>query len=153
MGDGVVSVDEFLSRKNAGNSDKDVDKLKFQAADTNSDGYLDISEIPAIVFPASHDGVLIISTQVTMRSRDTDNDGALTFEEFWKNFMGKAPEEVRRKDFARLDTSGDGKLNEDELKAWESGRVFAEKAVKPIIDAADKDSDKHVSAKEMEQAA
>merc|ERR1712039_21058 len=81
-------------------------------------------------------------------------DGLLTFNEFWDNdpLGTRARPETKRQDFQTLDTSGDGKLDAQEMKAWESGRVFTQRAVMAIFEAADNDGDLHVTGHELEKA-
>merc|ERR1712113_473043 len=55
-------------------------------------------------------------------------------------------------DFQKMDTNGDGMFDEEELKAWESGRFHTEEAMRKIFELADVDKDMHITKEELEQA-
>lgn len=134
---------------------KTVETAKFQAADVNGDGVLDESELPALFYPETHDGVLAVTVMETMRQKDANGDGVLTPHEFWEATAegdeGELSEEEQA-DFAKLDTNGDGALNMEELKAWESGTFHTQEALRKLFEISDKDSDLHVTADELAEA-
>merc|ERR1712064_249980 len=72
--------------------------------------------------------------------------------EFWEIDPAEGDGEMleeEQEDFAKLDTSGDGFLTADELRAWESGRFHVEDSLKKLFEIADSDSDMHVTANEL----
>mmetsp|Transcript_6278 Transcript_6278/g.12810 ORF Transcript_6278/g.12810 Transcript_6278/m.12810 type:complete len:284 (+) Transcript_6278:89-940(+) len=135
---------------------KKVEAAKFQAADLNGDSMLDASELPALFYPETHPGVLAVTVAETLRQKDTDNDGKLTAKEFWEADAADGDEgelsEEENADFAKLDSDGDGKLDMNELKSWESGRFHTEEAMKKLFEIADKDNDMHITADELADA-
>lgn len=135
---------------------KGVEGAKFKAADINGDGKLDKTELPGLFYPETHEGVLSVTVAETMRQKDVNKDGKLSPKEFWESDQMDGDDsdlsEEEKADFARLDTDGDGSLNEAELRSWESGRFHTEDAMKKLFDVADKDSDLHVTADELASA-
>mmetsp|Transcript_67941 Transcript_67941/g.192513 ORF Transcript_67941/g.192513 Transcript_67941/m.192513 type:complete len:283 (-) Transcript_67941:64-912(-) len=166
--DGRLSLEEHLSdihnQADGGDEEemkeleqrKRVEAAKFQAADVNGDQVLDAKELPALFYPETHDGVLAVTVQETMRQKDANSDGVLTQMEFWEADPADGEEaelsEEEQADFAKLDLDGNGVLNFDELKSWESGRFHTEEAVKKLFEIADKDHDMHVTADELAEA-
>merc|ERR1712032_27263 len=55
-----------------------------------------------------------------------------------------------QRDFAKLDSDGNGFLSAEELRVWESGRFHLEEAMKSLFEMADSDSDMHVTADELD---
>lgn len=55
-------------------------------------------------------------------------------------------------DFQKLDVDGDGKLDMNELREWESGRFHTEQAMKKLFEIADADNDMHLTADELAKA-
>lgn len=163
--DGKLSLDEHMSdilnHNDAGSPEeqKELDQMKqletakFKAADKNGDGSLDLDELPGLFYPETHDPVLQVHAEDTLRRKDQDNDGLLTKHEFWDVEPGhEGPAELsedEHEDFAKLDVNGDGKLDAGELKHWEFGRFHTEKAIKNFFAAADKNGDGHLSADEV----
>jgi len=135
---------------------KQVETAKFHAADSNGDNVLDHGEVASLFYPEIHEGVLSVTVQETMRQKDLNKDGKLTPREFWEtdeadgDVMDLSEEE--KADFAKLDTNGDGTLDVNELKGWESGRFHTEDAMKKLFELADKDSDMHLTADELASA-
>jgi Ca2+-binding EF-hand superfamily protein len=164
--DGQLSLEEHLSdiHNQADGGDegemkelenrKAVETAKFKAADTNADGHLDKNELPALFYPETHEGVLSVSVEQTMRNKDTNKDGVLTVREFWESDSEGEDDlsEEEKADFAKLDMNGDGLLDVQELRAWESGRFHTEDAMKKLFEVADKDQDMHVTSDELADA-
>merc|ERR1712032_1584073 len=98
-----------------------------------------------LFYPELHDGVLSITIVDSMRAKDTNKDGKLTAREFWEADLadgdnGELTEEEIA-DFAKLDVDGDGHLNIDEIRSWESGSFHTEEAMKKLFEIADKNND------------
>merc|ERR1719440_1556488 len=104
---------------------KELETAKFKAADSDNSGLLDGDELPALFYPETHDGVLTMTAEASLKSKDTDGNGELTPKEFWEGDTvdgeDLAISEEEQADFTKLDLDGSGQLNLQELKAWESG--------------------------------
>merc|ERR1711920_463963 len=135
---------------------KVVEKQKFAAADLNGDGFLDSHELPALFYPETHDAVLQVTVAETMRQKDINKDGKLTPKEFWEADEADGDEgelsEEENADFAKLDTDGDGHLNQRELQEWESGKFHTSEAMKKLIEIVDKNNDMHFTTEELANA-
>lgn len=127
----------------------DLEREKFKLADADKNGLLDTQEFPALFFPETHDGVLELMTKAALEVKDTDKDGLLTLREFCH--VGDDAV-LNSEDFAKLDKDGNGLLDLEELKAWESGRFHAEEDMKKLFQIADKDDDMHLTAEELGDA-
>lgn len=132
----------------------DFERQKFKVADADKNGLLDTQEFPAFFFPETHDGVLELMTKAALEVKDVDRDGLLTLREFWHVGDDEVPDlsEEAKEDFAKLDKDGNGSLDLDELKAWESGRFHTEEDMKKLFQVADKDGDMHLTAEELGDA-
>jgi len=165
--DGKLSLDELLKDmeqwgegdeqdKNEALARKELETAKFKVADSNQDGLLDPEELPALFYPETHDGVLELTVKSTLKQKDADGDGFLTPKEFWEGDAvdgeDLAISEEETADFMKLDKDGNGKLDLEEMKLWESGKFHTEEAMKKLFDIADKDSDMHVTAAELDAA-
>jgi len=141
---------------------KKLETEKFMAADADKDQKLDIKEVVSLFFPETNAAVLSVVVKDTMKARDKDGDGVLSFKEFSEEpdeegitvegDEEKAQHEDELKDFKNLDKDGDGVLNLEELKAWESGVFQTEAAMLRLIQTADKDGDMQATAEELENA-
>lgn len=168
---GSLTLQEVLKDFEHWGDDEETDKneqelrimletKKFKVADDNGDGTLDLKELPSLFYPETHPGVLALASQATLNEKDTDKDGELTAQEFWEiqaaGMDSQEPMDISEEemqDFKKLDKDGNGKLNLEELKPWESGYFHTEEAMKKLFEIADKDHDGHLSADEMEDAA
>jgi len=139
---------------------KEVETAKFGAADTNRDGLLDIHELPAMFYPETHEGVLDLTTRQALRQKDGDGDGVLSLQEFWRggvpadDALDQEGEELlitddEKEEFRKLDADHSGKVDVQELKAFESGRFHTEEAMRALFELADRDKDLHVTAEEL----
>jgi len=162
--DGRLSLEELLKdmdqwgdgdeedKKEAADKKK-IEAEKFKIVDADQDGMLDLKELPALFYPETHDGVLEVTAQAALKQKDTDGDGELTPKEFWEGDAADDEDmsisEDETADFGKLDLDGSGKLNLEELKAWESGRFHTEEAMKRLFEIVDKDHDMHLSESEM----
>jgi len=135
---------------------KKVETAKFAAADTNGDEFLDKDELAGLFYPETHEAVLSVTSAETMRQKDLNGDGKLTPKEFWEAEDADgddgelSDEEIM--DFQKLDLNGDGSLDQDELRMWDSGKFHTEEAMKKLFEIADKDHDLHVTADELADA-
>lgn len=134
-----------------------VEAAKFLAADVNGDGFLSLGELPPLFYPETRDSVLDITVAAAFEQKDLDGDGFLTEAEFWEGGLDMDEEEVpttaeEHSDFSRLDADGDGRLNVDELSAWESGHYHTLEAMRKLFAVADSDRDAHLTAAELDAA-
>eukprot|EP00434_Breviolum_minutum_P028396 symbB.v1.2.025120.t1/scaffold2419.1/size79635/2 len=175
--DGKLSLQEHLNDLHShvdGTNEEEMKELeiqkkleteKFMAADTDNDQLLTLHEASSLFFPETNPAVLSVVVKETMKNRDKNGDGVLSFKEFsdppeMEEAEGisvdtdedKAQKEEEMKDFKRLDKDGDGMLNLEELKAWESGVFHTEAAMLRLIQTADKDGDMQATADELENA-
>merc|ERR1719330_1857674 len=85
---------------------RQLQAAKFKAADVNGDGFVDMAELPALVFPKAHDHVMHVVVQDAHRQKDANNDGTVTKQEFQEGVFGgkldEASAEVADADFAKL---------------------------------------------------
>ena len=94
---------------------------KFDSIDTNKDGQLSRGELHA--WTKAHRGERRAKTAERFRHADTDGDGAISRAEAEKN----APRLAKK--FDQIDANKDGKLTQDELRAYrEAKRGRKEKA-------------------------
>lgn len=165
--DGKLSLEEMrkdMDQWGEGEEDKkerdermELETRKFRTADMNQDGFLDKAELPSLFYPETHEGVLEITAMSTLKQKDTNGDGKLTAKEFWEGDVADTDEDLQvseeeQADFRKLDKNKDGLMDLQELKAWESGYFHTEEAMMKLFELADKDSDMHVTADELDAA-
>mmetsp|Transcript_12526 Transcript_12526/g.25477 ORF Transcript_12526/g.25477 Transcript_12526/m.25477 type:complete len:278 (+) Transcript_12526:113-946(+) len=135
---------------------RDLETEKFKVADADEDGLIDESELPSLFYPETNDGVLELIAKAFLLENDADKDGFLSLQEFWKGSRDDGDEpsssHEEKEDFVALDKDGNGKLDLQELKVWESGRFHTEAAMRKLLEVADKDSDMHVTVEELSAA-
>merc|ERR1739845_331003 len=96
-----------------------------------------------------------VTVRETMSQKDKNGDGFLSEHEFWEADPASddgALTDEEKADFQKLDTNGDGMLDVQEMRSWESGHFHTEDAMKKLFELADKDNDMHVSADELVRA-
>jgi len=134
---------------------KSVETAKFKAADLDGDSVLSAHEVASLFYPETNPAVLEVVVKDTMQMKDKDGDGVLTAKEFWEFGEEDGEEQLSEeemKDFEKLDKDGNGVLNMEELRAWESGLFHTEAAMIKLIQIADKDGDMQATAEELENA-
>jgi len=110
-GDGKVSLEEFLNDMGANEEDhKRQETMRFKAADSNGDGFLEKHEINALMSPETNAGMVNVTIQQDMEDSDENKDGKLNVEEFMES--GLADKEALPEEKDDEVTSG-GKLKED----------------------------------------
>jgi len=181
--DGLVSLEEHLVSVDTGDSatfkpaaefkarlqaeQKSLEAAKFKAADTNSDGLLDRSELAAIVSPGTHASVLNVMVKHSMGKADLDGNGKLTFDEFvasplyadahrdakFEEVEGTEDEEDQQKEiFSMLDKDGDSYIDAHELGTMASGGIKRETMVSEVIASVDQNGDAHIDSTELIRA-
>lgn len=151
-GDGKISLAEFLPHEDEEqhaqeDGFRDDSEARFKAADRNADGFLQADEIKFVLHPELHDEVITLVTAATLKGMDSDSSGQLSLSEF-----NPTDEPSLRPVFAQLDKDGDGMLNVQELKKFESGLFNLESDMNSLFVAADVDNDGHLTAKELHDA-
>ncbi|CAK0869207.1 unnamed protein product [Prorocentrum cordatum] len=160
--DGKVSLqehlDDFHGQGDASDDEeahdmevrKEVEKAKFAAADMDGDQQLDKAG-PGVSPKTSFKRtalMLNISSQ-----KDTNGDGKLSAMEFWEIDPADGDDgemlEDEQRDFAKLDSNGDGLISAEEMRHWESGAFHVEDAMQKLFDLSDANSDMHVTADEL----
>lgn len=98
------------------------DKMVFEAADANHDGQLNRQEFVHFISPEEHPDMLPIILNQTLRDKDVDKDGMISFQEFLgdsardrdKNWLISEKERFD----GEYDKDGDGLLNGNEILSW-----------------------------------
>jgi len=93
---------------------------KFQAADKNRDGHLDVHELPFYFFPEIDPQSLYAAVNVHIDSWDANKDGKIGVEELW----GGMGTEQDKESFNALDKDQDGFLGFEELAFLERGHFI-----------------------------
>lgn len=172
--DGKISLEEILKDLESISADGEVDEetakqmsderlvltARFEVADANKDGQLDLEEMPAYFWPDTHPGTLTITAEAMLKKMDRDGSGTLSSEEFWEseehpNFQqldAEGVEKLEEKTFRRLDKNRDGVLDLEEYKVWKSGAFLTEQALHKMFKVSDTNRDMHITADELDRA-
>merc|ERR1712008_102276 len=147
--DGFFGKEEFKGYMFGGEEAQDNDQFrtveKFNVADADSNGELDVKELAVFFNPDVHHGVLRIDVQHTMDETDKDKDGFITAEEFMQKNEGASETDQ----FKRIDRDGSGKIDMDEMMSWESGHIHTLEELESFMQLADADADQHVTVEEL----
>lgn len=166
--DGVVTWTEYLSDAFGVDSEEEIlpedtgdtgmlvqeEKQMWAAADANGDGTLDIDEFEVFTNPEEHEKMHAFLLAQTMREKDSNNDGSISFEEFIGDRGGddKAWMLAERDKFDHeLDADRDGKLNTEEIRRWiiPDNDEIAVEEVEHLFASADDNSDGRLSFTEV----
>lgn len=94
----------------------------WRAADMNKDNILNQDEWTAFSHPEEHPTMLPYILEQTLRDKDKDGDGAISFQEFVGErgqHHGKEWLQVEKDKFDHdLDKNGDGQLQGNEILSW-----------------------------------
>jgi Ca2+-binding EF-hand superfamily protein len=159
---GKLNLQEFVGDhtddKEFSEEDRQSKTDDFKSLDTNKDNQIDADELPALFHHYTNEKVEVMLTGIAMKGKDLDGNGVLTLEEFYDHMRPGEPDEtfhISQEDrdvFKKLDTDSSKTLNAEELKAWESGSFHTAEAMTQLIEGADADGDKQVTADEMDNA-
>lgn len=169
--DGKLTFDELLD-KQYGYTREDVENLKtgdgdeenedtlnlikddearFNAADLDKDGALDIQEYMAFFQPFDFPHMYEVEMAKTMKDFDKDGDGFVSQQEF----VGDLDDEENRlasvTNFKELDKDNNGKLTSEELRPFampDNTEIAAEEA-EHLIETCDENKDGHLSIEEI----
>eukprot|EP00927_Polykrikos_kofoidii_P044919 TRINITY_DN38785_c0_g1_i1.p1 TRINITY_DN38785_c0_g1~~TRINITY_DN38785_c0_g1_i1.p1 ORF type:complete len:276 (+),score=56.46 TRINITY_DN38785_c0_g1_i1:77-904(+) len=155
--DGKVDlVEHMLDMHTFDNASLELEIMKFEAADVNKDRHLEKHEFIRLLYMEMQGEVLSVVTKDTMRMRDKDGNGMLTPVEFWQahETFGKGVDvsEEDMADFKALDANSDGLISLEELRLWESGKFYTQRAMKRMFKVADRDANARLSADELANA-
>jgi len=158
--DGFVNLEEHLKDTVPPMDDgefRDHQTAMFKAADVNGDGLLSKTELVALRFPETRDEVMKVVSQRAMKTADMDGNGKVSPDEFQERLSWAVPwhsDEAKRtsnaeKLFKRLDSNGDGFLQQEELGNLKSGRIDREDMVNELVSSLDTNSNGGVEAAEL----
>jgi len=130
--------------------EKQRNKERFEAADTNKDGKLDKNEFGHFEHPQASPDVLKALVKARVKRKDQDGDGKLDSKEYFadEDMTGYNEEEIK-KAFSKKDVDGDGKLSAAELYMQETGELHVSSAFEALMAGADTDKDSHLSLDEF----
>eukprot|EP00747_Dinoflagellata_sp_TGD_P209414 gnl/TRDRNA2_/TRDRNA2_82811_c0_seq1.p1 gnl/TRDRNA2_/TRDRNA2_82811_c0~~gnl/TRDRNA2_/TRDRNA2_82811_c0_seq1.p1 ORF type:complete len:324 (+),score=82.56 gnl/TRDRNA2_/TRDRNA2_82811_c0_seq1:38-1009(+) len=123
-----------------------LEVAKFKLADGDSSGGLNRKELRDFWHHDDRDDMLALHAKDVMRNFDSDYDDHLSLEEFKLAGSATMPDE---QDFQKLDANNDSRINLEELKVFEKFTFKRESSLRKMIEAADKNGDKHVTADEL----
>eukprot|EP00434_Breviolum_minutum_P004371 symbB.v1.2.003850.t1/scaffold213.1/size264521/5 len=159
-GDGFVTFDELHGAEVEAIDDEDRNEMEqrtaedrqlFVAGDEDQDGRLTPMELRQVLYPETHEAVLRLVAEHSLRRKDLDGDGQLSMAEFWEGDMAPGNDENGEETatFQTLDKDGNGYLSVEELMHWESGVHHTEVALKELLRLCDSDKDGALSLDEL----
>lgn len=94
----------------------------WDAADVNKDGVLDKDEWVAFSHPEEHPTMLPIILEQTLKEKDKDQDGGITFQEYIAERGAELNKEALLDEKIKfdevLDKNHDGRLEGNEILSW-----------------------------------
>lgn len=160
--DNKLTLDEILVElKNSPQKDEqgndvpmseETETAKFNYADRNQDGALDIHELPFYFTPEIHPEIQEDMSKESMMGMDHNEDGKLTQEELFP------PEQAAQMDMGSVDLNHvfemhdedkDGFVDLKELMIFESGWGKTKHSLNEVFTKADANDDGHITAKEL----
>lgn len=145
----------------------------FKAADDDGNDMLTEEEFKGLIHPELNHKVLLETVKLVVKDRDTNEDGKLSFQEYfehpeesfgpeetqldesklaWDNYMNLTPYEQQILAFRWLDKDKDNALDPHEVLRWESGEFNLHRSFGEIFKHADIDKDGHITKKEFQDA-
>ncbi|CAH1960034.1 unnamed protein product [Acanthoscelides obtectus] len=172
--DGRITWKEYLSDNYGIESDENTldiseenehlqliedDKRMWQAADKNRDGLLDSTEWIAFSHPEEHPDMLPVILEQTLREKDKDGDGVISFQVVLIEYVGDRGTELSKESLLEmktkfdetLDKNKDGKLEGAEILSWvvPSNEEIAQEEVDHLFAHSDDDHDDSLSFEEV----
>jgi len=137
------------------NEQMDEDKVMWNAADVNGDGILEGDEWVAFTHPEEHPAMLPHILAQTLKDKDKDNDGSLSFQEYVGD-RGQGHDKewltVEKERFDNeYDKNHDGKLTGNEILSWvvPSNDEIAEEETDHLFASSDDDHDDLLNFQEV----
>lgn len=136
------------------------EKAKFEAADGNGDGKLDLEEYEVFYNPGKNVEATENAIKAALKSVDTDGDGKISETEFMNDFKDpsfKGDDEFQSQEeevFKDMDMDGNNFLDGDELVLWiqqDNGEIAVDETLH-LIETADENDDGKLSEDEVMQA-
>lgn len=124
--DGKITLDELEVTYTDGvggtnqEAHKEEVRKRFVAVDKDNSGNLTLEEVTLLMDPGKDETLMQIEVDEIMGAQDKDKDGMISLDEFLLNEGGTLSEAEREeltKEFSSYDKNGDGKINEEELRA------------------------------------
>jgi Ca2+-binding EF-hand superfamily protein len=129
---------------------KELEKKKFETADKDKDGLLNMTEITAMFYPETDPDTMEVYIQDLIDQHDHDGNGKIGLKELDPgNSSHPAGAIDTHHDFHSLDQDGDGHLDMEELKPWTDGTFSWHKLLSKVLNLADHNSDDHVTLDEL----
>lgn len=153
--DSMLSWEEYhKSDEDAGALGEEQLQRRFDHADADKDGHLNIDELTSMFHPEERPHMFDVVIEEYMEAGDKDGDGFLTLEEYKaKVFRGSKEDfEAAHRFYKDNDKNGDGSLDREEIKKWIksiSASSLAERQSKQVLEKADDNKDGAITADEI----